>query len=164
MSHCYSAYSSQIYCNLKEWEPERKSQYSRSQADRPENRGHKQFTWSLSKELLLFGRIGNPTACAVSINFSRPPPRSPKISSAKLIKIIFHYNRMYKHIAASWNRNIEEKNPEMASWEDGFSLKRLLWLRTTFNLSAGMQFEMCWGCTQGYLRLYAFGFATFLSF
>lgn len=54
--------------------------------------------------------------------FNRPLKCSLCISSAKLIKLIFHYNRTEKHTAASWNRNAETKCWNALPWRVNFSL------------------------------------------
>lgn len=48
------------------------------------------------------------TPWAVSPTFTRPLPCFLYINTAKLIKLIFHHNRMCTYITASWNRNAEK--------------------------------------------------------
>lgn len=62
-------------------------------------------------------------------------------STAKLIKLIFHVRRMYKHVLQI---EMEEKGPWNGFLGDGFSLRRVLCLKTTAIRNAGIYFSNKW--------------------
>lgn len=91
----------------------------------PEYKGYKQFTWSLSKELL-FVRTGS--------TFPKQPCNPPSADPCHLSFKSTLLNSLSSSFTATEYTNILlvpeiemwRKPPHMASWEDGFLLKRLL--------------------------------------